>query len=106
MTQDSHKRVLKTSPTGVRFDIAKLAFIKGREGLETTQQVVNFLADEYYWRNREPGGFVPAVKFKEAKTTFKEVVKAIVPVIKVEPAILKLPGETSIDYAIRKAELK
>lgn len=40
----------KTKPTGVRFDIEKLEFIKKREKLETNQQVVDFLLNSYWWQ--------------------------------------------------------
>jgi hypothetical protein len=45
---------LRTDPTGVRFDIKQLEFLKEREKLETSQQVINFLLEDYYMRSRYP----------------------------------------------------
>ena len=47
----------KTNPTGVRFDIAKLNFIKEVEKLETPQQVVTFLMEKYWLENKGFEGF-------------------------------------------------
>lgn len=38
----------KTSPSGIRFDLDQLEYIKKREKLHTPQQVVNFLLKAYW----------------------------------------------------------
>lgn len=43
------RKTTKTSPIGIRFDIEKLSFISERENLETKQQVVDFLMENYWW---------------------------------------------------------
>ena len=48
------RKTTRTSPTGIRFDIEKLSFISEAEKLETKQQVVDFLMDNYWWRNVVP----------------------------------------------------
>ena len=40
--------VKKTSPTGIRFDIEHLDYIKIREKLKSPQEVVNFLLEAYW----------------------------------------------------------
>lgn len=42
----------KNNPTGVRFNEDKLAFVMEREKLTSPQQVVNFLLDAYWWKNK------------------------------------------------------
>lgn len=44
----------KSNPTGIRFDLDKIEFIKQREKLTTNQQVVDFLMNKYWWGNRMP----------------------------------------------------
>ena len=46
------KESYKTRPIGVRFEIDKLDFIKGREKIETGQKVIDFLLNKYWWDNR------------------------------------------------------
>lgn len=51
----------RTKPIGVRFDPEKLEFIKGREKLESNQQVVDLLVNRYWWEHK-----IPVVTHKEA----------------------------------------
>lgn len=49
----------KTNPTGIRFDLEKVAFIKQREKLSSNQQVVDFLLNSYWWQWKIP---IPTAK--------------------------------------------
>ena len=55
------KESTKSKPTGVRFDLEKVDFIKAKEKLNTYQKVVDFLLNKYWWEH------------KIAKPTHKEV---------------------------------
>lgn len=55
------KESTKTTPTGIRFDIDKLAFVQKRENVPTKQKVVDFLLNKYWWENK-----IPTVTAKEA----------------------------------------
>lgn len=46
----------KTKPIGVRFDIDQLARVKLEQGLETPQQVVNYLLERYVTGDIVPKG--------------------------------------------------
>jgi hypothetical protein len=55
------KESTKSKPTGVRFDLEKVEFVKTKEKLNTYQKVVDFLLNKYWWEH------------KVAKPTHKEV---------------------------------
>jgi len=55
------KESTKSKPSGVRFDLEKVEFVKTKEELNTYQKVVDFLLNKYWW------------EFKIAKPTHKEV---------------------------------
>lgn len=42
----------RTPQTSIRFDPEKLEMVKKREKLATTQKVVDFLMDAYWWRHK------------------------------------------------------
>jgi len=44
----------RSNPTGIRFDIEKIEFIKQREKLKSNQQVVDFLMNRYWWEHKMP----------------------------------------------------
>jgi hypothetical protein len=44
----------RTDPSSVRFDIDKLEFIKKREKLTSSQQVIDFLMNDYWWKWKVP----------------------------------------------------
>ena len=46
------KESTKTTPSGIRFDIEKLAFIQKRENVPTKQKVVDFLLNKYWWEHK------------------------------------------------------
>ena len=46
------KESTKTTPSGIRFDIEKLAFVQKRENLPTKQKVVDFLLNKYWWEHK------------------------------------------------------
>lgn len=54
------KESAKSTPSGIRFDLDKLAFVQKRENLPTKQKVVDFLLNEYWWKWK-----VPTVTAKE-----------------------------------------
>jgi hypothetical protein len=39
----------KSKPSGVRFDLEKVEFLKKKENLNTFQKVVDFLLNKYWW---------------------------------------------------------
>lgn len=42
----------KTKQASIRFDPEKLELVQRREKLRTSQKVVDFLMDSYYWQNK------------------------------------------------------
>ena len=54
------KESTKSNPSGIRFDLEKVQFVKDKEKLNTYQKVVDFLLNKYWW------------EFKVAKPTYKE----------------------------------
>lgn len=48
-TRSYAKESTKSKPTGVRFDLEQLEYVKGREKLKTNQKVVDFLLNKYWW---------------------------------------------------------
>jgi hypothetical protein len=48
------KESTKSTPSGIRFDLEKLAFIQKRENLSTKQKVVDFLLNDYWWKWKNP----------------------------------------------------
>lgn len=68
------KESTKSKPTGVRFDIEKSDFVKGREKLNTFQKVVDFLLNKYWWDHKiakpshkevPPSEFASEIKYAE-----------------------------------------
>lgn len=63
----------KTKPTSIRFDPEKLALVKVKKGLQTPQQVVNYLLDTFWWQNelvagaKETQAALPYIKPEEPK---------------------------------------
>lgn len=57
LLNDYSKETKKTKPCGVRFNIDEFEFIKKNENLETAQQVVYFLMNEYMKLFRKPRVF-------------------------------------------------
>lgn len=64
---------MKSKQTSIRFDPDKLELVKKKEKLKTTQKVVDFLIDAYYW------------KHKFHITTLAEKVPYVTPVITKTP---------------------
>lgn len=44
----------KTNPIGVRFDIDKLEFVKTKMKLNTSQQVVDYFLNWFWWEHKMP----------------------------------------------------
>lgn len=55
------KESTKSKPTGIRFDLEKVEFVKIREKLNTYQKVVDFLLNKFWWEHK-----IPIVTAKEA----------------------------------------
>lgn len=72
----------KTDPVSIRFDTEKLALVKIKKKLETPQQVVNYLLDQFWWQNElavtanEVRETLPYIKEDKPKTSPFEDYKA------------------------------
>lgn len=71
------RKTTRTSPTGIRFDIEKLSFISERENLETKQQVVDFLMENYWWDKKSEDKALSA-PIKHIPPSKREVVEQVV----------------------------
>ena len=68
------RKTTRTSPTGIRFDIEKLSFISKTENLETKQQVVDFLMENYWWTKKSEDKLLSS-PIKHTPLSKKEVVE-------------------------------
>ena len=88
---------IKSKPTGVRFDLEKIEFIKNREKLKSNQQVVDFLMNKYWW------------EVKVAVPTYKEVpplnLKTETIVEQVTPAPKIISRKTPQEWVAEKREI-
>ena len=71
------RKTTRTSPTGIRFDIEKLSFISEREKLETKQQVVDFLMENYWWDKKSEDKALTA-PVKHIPPSKREIVEQVV----------------------------
>lgn len=104
------KNKTKSGPTGIRFDLEKVDYIKKRENLTTNQQVVNFLTEKYWWELK-----IALIKneIEHSEIVVPDKTKKPIPEQKVNknpidtpPMPVKIDGENSFDYAARKNEWK
>lgn len=70
------RKTTRTSPTGIRFDIEKLSFISEREKLETKQQVVDFLMENYWWDKKSEDKALSA-PIKHIPPSKREIVEQV-----------------------------
>ena len=70
------RKTTRTSPTGIRFDIEKLSFISERENLETKQQVVDFLMENYWWDKKSEDKALSA-PIKHIPPSKREIVEQV-----------------------------
>lgn len=59
----------KSNPVSVRFDLEKVEFVKTAENLKTSQNVVDFLLDKYWWERKSLVVAAEAPKFEPIKKT-------------------------------------
>lgn len=69
------KESTKSTPSGIRFDLEKLAFIQKRENVPTKQKVVDFLLNKYWWENKLPHVTAKEVPPMELKAGFQDLTK-------------------------------
>lgn len=62
----------RSNPTGIRFDIEKIEFIKQREKLKSNQQVVDLLMNRYWWEHKVATPTHKEVPPLELKKEFQE----------------------------------
>lgn len=87
------KESTKSTPSGIRFDLEKLAFIQKRENLATKQKVVDFLLNDYWWKWK-----VPIVTAKEAPPLDLKLQDTPKPPIQNKPVIQrKTPQQWILD---------
>lgn len=93
------KESTKSSPSGVRFDLEKLAFIQKRENLPTKQKVVDFLLNDYWWKWK-----VPVATAKEAPPLALKVETVIAPTPQAKVAVSA--PKSFLQYQNEKRELE
>jgi len=78
----------RSNPTGIRFDVEKIEFVKQREKLKSNQQVVDLLMNKYWWEHKMP---IPTHK-ETPPMNLKESVAVSAPII-AQPKIRKTPQQ-------------
>lgn len=92
---------MRTKSSGVRFDATQFEQVKKREGLETPQQVVDFLLNYYTANNPQPKDFKEVVKEIKAEVPPLEIKIKPVKAEKVIQSEEPLPGESYMDWRRR-----